>query len=236
MKRTVVIVDDHGLFREGLQALLSRDVNLAVVGQGATSEDALALVAEHTPDVLLLDVEIPGTPAATTVRTLRRNHPRTAIVILTMHADRILAGQLADAGAQHYLVKTTSSANLLKVVRTAIASPELAQELSRAHCHGGQILSHRELEVLRMVSLAYSNKEIGRQLSLVEGTVKRHVSNIFAKLDATCRMDAVRRAANLGLLNSRVAEVSTLGHDRLPAARMERQAGATERGDQRKPA
>lgn len=200
MTRSVVIVDDHGLFREGLQALVSRDPSLVVVGQGASSDEALSLVARYTPDVLLLDVEIPGDHAATTVRAIRRRHPKIVIVILTMHADRILAAQLIDAGASHYLVKTVSSTELLKVVRTAVVAPGSGRR-ARPACGPDRILSARELEVLRMVSLAYSNNEIARQLSLVEGTVKRHVSNIFEKLNATSRMDAVRRAISLGLLN-----------------------------------
>jgi len=205
--RSVVIVDDHGLFREGLHSILARDGALNVVGQGATSAEATALVARLRPDVLLLDVEIPGAPAETTVRWVKRMHPDTAIVILTMHADRILEGQLRAAGAAHYLQKNVASADLLAVVKTvqagpaghpaAVAAPEReapAPNLS------APILSVRELEVLRMVALAYSNREIGLQLSLAEGTVKRHVSNIFVKLAATSRMGAVRRAVTLGLL------------------------------------
>ena len=201
MTRAVVIVDDHGLFREGLQALVSRDPRLTVVGQGSSSADALSLAAAHEPDVLLLDVEIPGTPAAVTVRTIRHRHPQTAVVILTMHADRILSGQLLGAGASRYLVKTVSSADLLEAVLTVCPAPGADRDPVPLKSDRGKILTDRELEVLRMVSLAYSNKEIAWRLSIVEGTVKRHISNIFERLDAASRMDAVRRATSLGLLN-----------------------------------
>lgn len=195
--RTVVIIDDHGLFREGLHSILARDGALDVVGEGATSADATALVATLRPDVLLLDVEIPGAPAETTVRWVTRMHPGTAIVILTMHADRILEAQLKAAGAARYLQKTVASADLLSVMRTVQAARPVADATTES---SALILTSRELEVLRMVALAYSNREIGLQLSLAEGTVKRHVSNIFTKLDATSRMGAVRHAVTLGLL------------------------------------
>ncbi|POH64325.1 two-component system response regulator [Cryobacterium zongtaii] len=195
--RTVVIIDDHGLFREGLHSILARDGALNVVGEGATSADATELVATLRPDVLLLDVEIPGAPAETTVRWVTRMHPGTAIVILTMHADRILEAQLKAAGAARYLQKTVASRDLLSVVRTVQAARPVADPTTES---AALILTSRELEVLRMVALAYSNREVGLQLSLAEGTVKRHVSNIFTKLDATSRMGAVRRAVTLGLL------------------------------------
>jgi len=197
--RSVVIIDDHGLFREGLHSILARDGALSVVGQGATSAEATALVDRLRPDVLLLDVEIPGAPAETTVRWVKRMHPGTAVVILTMHADRILETQLRAAGAAHYLQKTVASAALLAVVRTVQAEGPAAVAVPEREA-AAPILSVRELEVLRMVALAYSNREIGQQLSLAEGTVKRHVSNIFVKLAATSRMGAVRRAVTLGLL------------------------------------
>ncbi|POH67878.1 MULTISPECIES: response regulator transcription factor [Cryobacterium] len=195
--RTVVIIDDHGLFREGLHSILARDGALNVVGEGATSADATELVATLRPDVLLLDVEIPGAPAETTVRWVTRMHPGTAIVILTMHADRILEAQLKAAGAARYLQKTVASRDLLSVVRTVQAARPVADPTTES---AALILTSRELEVLRMVALAYSNREVGLQLSLAEGTVKRHVSNIFTKLDVTSRMGAVRRAVTLGLL------------------------------------
>jgi DNA-binding NarL/FixJ family response regulator len=195
-RRSVVIIDDHGLFREGLHSILARDAALSVVGQGSTSADATALVAELSPDVLLLDVEIPGAPAETTVRWVRRMHPGTATVILTMHTDRILEAQLRAAGAAGYLQKTVASVDLLAVVRSVAATTrESAAPIATA-----PILTTRELEVLRMIALAYSNREVGLQLSLAEGTVKRHLSNIFTKLDVTSRMGAVRRAVTLGLL------------------------------------
>lgn len=198
--RSVVIIDDHGLFREGLRSILTRDPALRVIGEGATSNDVRSLVAELHPDVLLLDVDIPGAPAGTTVRWVRRTHPDTAVVILTMHADRVLEAQLRADGATDYLQKTAASIDLLHAVKTAqpLTLDALAAEVSDHE--SSPLLTARELEVLRLVALAFSNREVGLQLTLTEGTVKRHVSNIFTKLEATSRMGAVRRAATLGLL------------------------------------
>jgi len=197
--RSVVIVDDHRLFREGLHGILSRDATLNVVGEGDSSASARSLVADLRPDVLLLDVEMPGLPAESTVRWVRRTHPDTAVVILTMHVDRILEGRLRAAGAAHYLQKTIASADLLAVVRTVRPWELVPVGSESSEPAASPLLTARESEVLRLVALAYSNREIGLQLVLAEGTVKRHVSNIFVKLDATSRMGAVRRATALGL-------------------------------------
>lgn len=197
--RSVVIVDDHGLFREGLHGILGKDPTLSVVGEGANSEDARTLVADLRPDVLLLDVEMPGHPAESTVRWVTRMYPDTATVILTMHVDRILEGILRAAGAAHYLQKTVASSELLEVVRTVRPQVSSTSVSAVTEQEQGPLLTSRECEVLHLVALAYSNREIGTLLVLAEGTVKRHVSNIFVKLEVTSRMGAVRRATTLGL-------------------------------------
>ena len=200
--RTVVIIDDHSLFREGIEAILRADVSLRVLAQGASSQDALELVALHRPEVLLLDVEIPGEPAESTVRSVRRSFPEVAIVILTMHSDKVLEGQLLRAGAAQFVSKGVDSSTLIEIVKAVSASdlqrirPNRAFEELDPKC----ILTLRELEVLRMISQACSNRDISQQLHIAEGTVKRHTTNMYVKLDATSRIDAIRRATRLGLL------------------------------------
>lgn len=196
--RTVALIDDHSVFRQGIRALI--EGRFRIVGEGATSDDALRLVEAVAPDVLLLDVEIPGSPAEQTVSRLRRHHPGTAIVILTMHSDAVLERQLLRAGAAAFVTKTVDSEHLISVIARATPPADDGAGDSPDVEHAGAILTVREQEVLRMIAQAYSNRDIATTLSIAEGTVKRHTTNMYEKLGATSRIDAVRKAARLGLL------------------------------------
>lgn len=200
-RRSIVIIDDHSLFRQGIRALLESAFD--IVGEGGTSYDALRLVADSAPDVLLLDVELPGIPAEQTITRIRREHPEVAVVVLTMHNDVALERQLLRAGASHYVTKKVSGEDLSMIVsgaRPAPATPHPAGD--DVDAGGNAILTSRELEVLRMIAQAYTNRDISMQLHIAEGTVKRHTTNMYLKLGATSRIDAVRKAARLGLLDA----------------------------------
>ncbi len=201
---TLVIVDDHDLFREGVAAILRHDPRIAVVGEGSSTGDALELTASLDPDVLLLDVELPGGPARATVARLHRSMPRTRIVMLTMHRDTVLRDELLAGGAFLYLTKTTPSADLvLAVLRAGAAARGRQDDPTRSVPPGrrrGSLLSTREEEVLHHLAQARSNRDIAAAMSIAEGTVKRHTSSIYAKLGAKSRMDAVRKAELLGIL------------------------------------
>jgi len=197
--RTLVLIDDHSLFRQGLRGIL--EGSFTIVGEGGTSDDALRIVAETTPDVLLLDVEIPGIPAEQTITRIRRMHPDVAIVVLTMHSDAALERQLIRAGASHFVTKTVSGEKLAAIITQA--RPSLSRTESRCDDHAAtqSMLTARELEVLRMIAQAYTNRDISTLLHIAEGTVKRHTTNMYLKLGATSRIDAVRKAVRLGLLD-----------------------------------
>jgi DNA-binding NarL/FixJ family response regulator len=197
--RTVVLIDDHSVFRQGIRALI--EGRFHIVGEGGTSEDAWQLVGLHAPEVLLLDVEIPGIPAEQTVSRLRRHHPETAIVILTMHSDAVLERQLLRAGAAEFVTKNVDSEQLIAVISRATAPLGEPGDIAADDEIGATILTVREQEVLRMIAQAYSNRDIATMLSIAEGTVKRHTTNMYEKLGATSRIDAVRKAARLGLLS-----------------------------------
>ncbi|RDV44885.1 DNA-binding response regulator [Leifsonia sp. ku-ls] len=198
MSRTVLLADDHLLFRQGVRSLIEDD--FVVLGEAANGDEAVTLAQALTPDVLLLDVEMPGPTAEQTINRVRRVSPDTAIVILTMHTDAVLERQLLRAGASHFVSKTIDRASLQKVVREAVAGTPNAQLTQSARsARSEDILTARELEVLRMVAQAYTNRDISRRLSIAEGTVKRHTTNIYVKLGATSRIDAVRKAARLDL-------------------------------------
>jgi len=182
---------------------LSTDPTLCVVAQGGSSSEAMDLVTRHQPDVLLLDVEIPGESAESTVRWMRRTFPAISVIILTMHGDRVLESQLLRAGAAKFVSKTVESSTLIEIVkRVSKSTPQLPlQSGTPESIDRLRILTIRELEVLRMIAQAYTNRDISRHLHIAEGTVKRHTTNMYVKLDATSRIDAIRKAARLGLLS-----------------------------------
>jgi len=200
-RRSIVIIDDHSLFRQGIRALLESAFD--IVGEGGTSYDALRLVAETSPDVLLLDVELPGIPAEQTITRVRRDHPEVAIVVLTMHNDVALERQLLRAGASHYVTKKVNGDDLSMIVSGATPAPATTRPAAPdTEAAAPTILTSRELDVLRMIAQAYTNRDISVQLHIAEGTVKRHTTNMYVKLGATSRIDAVRKAARLGLLDA----------------------------------
>jgi DNA-binding NarL/FixJ family response regulator len=209
----VVLVDDHRLFRESLGALLGVHEGIEVVAEGTNGEDAVRLARQHLPDVVLLDVEMPGQSVLTSLVEIRSASPATRIVVLTMHENTTLARQLLLRGASAYLIKTIGHHELVAAIR---ASAEREQDmvtlsvsrggLAGLAASGAPVLSDRELEVLTLVSRAHSNSSIAQELRISEGTVKRHLSNINNKLGSTSRLDAVRRATRARLLAPALGE------------------------------
>jgi DNA-binding NarL/FixJ family response regulator len=205
----VAIADDHELFREGIVAIFQQDSRLHVVAQASNGDAALAVAIKEDPDIMLLDVEMPGPPVMATVRRLRRMAPRSRIVILTMHRDTVLRSELHRAGVSAFLTKSVPSADLRTALHRVADAPDGADvAVDPAHRHNAteakSLISRREHEVLRLIAQAYSNAEIAAVMSITEGTVKRHTSNLYAKLGAASRMDAVHKATRVGLLDTGV--------------------------------
>jgi DNA-binding NarL/FixJ family response regulator len=204
---SVVLVDDHALFREGVAELLASDQAFRVVAQGANSAEALALVGKHHPDVVLVDVEMPGPGARATVTMLRQEHPDTRVIMLTMHTKPELVRELLDQGASAFLAKTITRLELIAAVRSVATSlGNVLLSVPRRTINQldtpptTAALSTREREVLQLAERAMSNAQIGKQLCITEGTVKRHLTNIYAKLGAISRVDAIRKATTAGLI------------------------------------
>ncbi len=196
----VVLIDDHTMFLQGLRSLLEHDERVTIVGTGSSSDDAERLVTQLVPDFLLLDVEIPGRPALSTVRKLVRTNSSTRIIIVTVYRDRALQRQLLHAGAHAFVTKSAGISSLLRAM-FALASSD-ARQTEAISESDPQLLTARESEILRLVSQARSNREIADALSIAEGTVKRHTSNVYTKLGTRSRVDAIQRAVRLGLLDS----------------------------------
>ncbi|MFJ7289586.1 response regulator [Curtobacterium sp. NPDC098951] len=193
----VALVDDHHLFREGLAAILGARPQIRVVTHGARPSDVLDSVEAAAVDVLLLDVELDGPPARTTIASLRRTRPDIAIVVLTMHRDAVLRRTLLAAGAADFVTKTTPSGELVdRIVRAAAG-----RSSARPTPPTDPLLSDRELEVLRLVMRAHTNAEIAADLGIAVGTVKRHIYNVFRKLEVGSRVAAITAARRLGLVD-----------------------------------
>jgi DNA-binding NarL/FixJ family response regulator len=203
---TIVIVDDHAILREGLREILEAQDGMVVAGEAGDSASAIALVADKRPDVVLLDVEIPGADATTTVSRIRALSPSSKVIILSMYdGPRLLRGLLA-IGVRGYLLKSVRRPELLAAIRTAHRDPgrvvlDVSREsLARAQDPAFDPLSAREREVIELTARALSNAQIAARLGLTEATVKRHLRNIFGKLDAVSRIDAVNKAAAASLI------------------------------------
>jgi DNA-binding NarL/FixJ family response regulator len=199
---SVVLVDDHVMVRDWLCEILDAQCDLVVVGEAGDSEAAVAAVERHRPDVVLLDVQIPGDDVTVTVRRIQDVAPSTAIIILSMYDGPGLLRELLALDICGFLLKSATRQELLAAIRNACLAdaPVLlaVSRLSLSEVHAQprpkSTLSRREREVLRLAGQAMSNAQIAGSLCMSEATVKRHMRNIFHKLGAVSRIDAVNKA------------------------------------------
>jgi DNA-binding NarL/FixJ family response regulator len=198
---TVLLVDDHALVREGLREILETQPDIKVVGEAQDSVTTIALAAETQPDIVLLDVEIPGGEVTTTVSQIRNRSPASRVIILSMYEGPQLVRALLAAGIRGYLLKSIHWQELVVAIRAIRADDDrIVLGVSRESLGSVRpepargALSARELEVLDLVAQALSNGQIASRLQLTEATVKRHLRNIFVKLGAVSRLDAVNKA------------------------------------------
>ena len=199
----VGIVDDHPVVRDGLAAILGLQPDIKVVGEAATGREACALFDRQRPDVLLLDLKMPGMDGLEVVQTLCAAHPEARIVILTTYGGDEDIFRSLKAGARGYLLKDAPRQQILEAIRTVHAGGRYlpAAIVSKVAEHALRPeLTGREREVLQHMARGESNKEIGAALFVSEGTVKTHVKSILAKLDASSRTEAVTIATRRGII------------------------------------
>ena len=204
----VAVADDHPVVREGLLAMLETQPDFAVVGEAGTGPEALALIASADPDVLLLDLELPGLDGVGVLRRLESDGARTRVIVFTVFDtdDRIIAA--LEAGAAGYLLKGTPRAELFAAVRTVARGGSLLAPVAtsavlrrvRGESTPSPTLTPREHAVLEHLARGLGNKQIAAALGISERTVKFHVSSVFTKLGATTRTEAVTRAVQSGLI------------------------------------
>jgi DNA-binding NarL/FixJ family response regulator len=181
-----------------------------VIWQAEDGDGAVALAAEERPDVVLLDVEMPGPGAEETTRRILRASPRSRVVVLTMHDEASLVRGLLGSGAHAYMIKSATRQELLAAVDALDRSDgdravlSVSREtLARLEGREKRLLFARELEVLSLAAVAMSNGQIASRLFISEGTVKRHLTNVYAKLGVASRVEAVNEAVAAGLVASR---------------------------------
>jgi two-component system, NarL family, nitrate/nitrite response regulator NarL len=205
----IVVIDDHTLFRRGITALLSRVPGFAVVGEAADGFDGIRAVAEHRPDVVLLDLHMPGISGIDAMQAILKEAPGSHIVMLTVSEEAEDLMLALRAGALGYLLKNIESDFLVESVRRAadgesVMSPEMTAKLMRgvragATAQAQPALSPREREILAYLARGASNKEIARDLDVAESTVKIHVQHILRKLELTSRVQAAVWAVEHGI-------------------------------------
>jgi DNA-binding NarL/FixJ family response regulator len=203
---TVLLVDDHPVVREGLRGMLQAEPDLTVIGEAGSGAEAVALVPVKQPDVVLMDLRMPGLDGVGATRQILQAVPRARVVVLTTYETDTDILRAVDAGACGYLLKDASRTDLAHAVRAAargetVLAPSVAGRLvHRMRNPPAQPLSPREVEVLRLVATGATNADIGRALHISEATVKTHLLRVFGKLDVSDRTAAVTTAMRHGLL------------------------------------
>ena len=192
---TVLLVDDHTLVREGLQRLLEQTNEIQVAAVAAHGEAAIALDAVHQPDVVLMDVSMPGLSGIETTREICRQRPSASVVMLTASTDRSLVLNALDAGAVGYLAKDADPSSLVNGIRAAAngdapIDPRAARALLDRRVRNTPSLTTREHEVLALIAEGLANKAIASRLGISEKTVKSHLTRIFSELQVTDRTQA----------------------------------------------
>ena len=212
----ILVADDHAPFRDGLRALLETVPDAEVVGEATTGDEAIALAASLQPDVILMDVKMPGLNGIEATRHILSTSPHISILVVTMFEDDDSVFAALRAGARGYLLKGALKAEMLRAIRAvhsgeAIFGPAIARRLIQyfatrtcdcSPTSASQVfpdLTEREREVLNLIAQHRTNPEIATYLSLSQKTVRNHVSNIFSKLQVVDRAEAIIRAREAGL-------------------------------------
>lgn len=212
----VLIADDHPLVRLGIRQYLESADDIVVLGEAADGNQAVALVEKHKPDVLLLDINMPGMTGIEVTQCLKDTHPNVRILILTAYDDDPYVFSLLQAGANGYLIKNCEIDELQRAVRSVyigktVLSPTVADKIVSQIRRNSPIqqtvqnsideLTSRELEILRLAARGFTNKAIGQEMGISDRTAQGHLANIYAKLSVASRTEAVTEAMKRGLIS-----------------------------------
>jgi DNA-binding NarL/FixJ family response regulator len=211
----VVIADDHGILREGIRALLANTPDVEVIGEAADGKAAVELCKKLDPDVILMDIAMPGLGGLEATLVLRKEHPRTKILVLTQYEDREYIRRFLNAGVSGFVLKKAAGSGLAESIRAVqrgglVLDPEVAREAmdaSKPQPKGAsdpyETLTDREKEILKLVAEGHSNKEVAEMLGISVKTAMSHREHVMNKLDLHNRTDLVRFALEKGVLPNR---------------------------------
>jgi two-component system response regulator NreC len=208
----IFIVDDHCVLRAGLRALLSGEANLEVVGEAADGEEAIRLVPQIKPDIVLMDITLPGMNGLETAKKILEQLPDVRVLMLTVHKDHSLAREALNFGVSGYILKQAAESELINAIQ-AIAhgglyiDPFITRPLLQQQSQDPPLttfpesITPREVEVLKLIARGYTNRQIAEKLYISVRTVESHRENIMDKLDLTSRVELVRYAHMHGLID-----------------------------------
>jgi DNA-binding NarL/FixJ family response regulator len=218
-KIRVLIVDDHPVVLEGLHTMLSGDRNIEILGEAGDGAEAVKMVEDKEPNVVLMDIRMPNMDGVQATRRIKQQSPATAVIVLTMYDTDVYVVDAVRAGASGYLLKDSprelvldtiravnSGASLIKTSLLTEAISSLVQSQKGHHAEvvspeaSVEHLTAREREVLKLAALGYSNKEIAKELNITQDTVKKHMQSILGKLHASSRIHAVIQASRAGII------------------------------------
>jgi DNA-binding NarL/FixJ family response regulator len=205
-KKRIFLIEDHTLFREGLKRMITEEPELAICGEAANAREAMDYLERSKPDLVLLDISLPGTDGLELVKSLRAQHSTLLMMVLSMHAEELYAERVLRAGAKGYIMKQVSARELIGAIRTVLKgeiylSPQLSTKLLRSIVaqkgearNELQQLSDRELEIFRLLGRGFTTGEIARSLSISVKTVESHRGNIRQKLKLGTGAELLRLA------------------------------------------
>lgn len=219
---TVLLVDDHTIVRQGLRALLLSEGDVSIVAEAQTGREAVELVAQHNPRIVIMDLAMPRLNGAEATRQILKTAPSTKVIVLSTYGDDEHVQQALGAGAAAYLLKQTAAEDVVQAIRevlngNAYFSPAIAKRLREQACQdkgdGQQLartdveLTQREAEVLQLIAEGYANKQIAAELNLSVKTVEKHRQQVMQKLGIHNIAGLVRHAAAKGIIEANLAGV-----------------------------
>jgi DNA-binding NarL/FixJ family response regulator len=202
-KITIVLADDHPMLREGLAAVIANEPDMELIGQASNGREAVEQYHSLQPDIMLVDLQMPELDGIQAVQQIRQVHPSARIIVLTTYAGDVLAHRALAAGARAYVLKGSLRKDLIDTIRAVArglkrVDPDIAATMAQ---HTGEdLLTEREIAVLKLAALGNSNKETAVRLSITEQTVKGHMASVLRKLSAKDRTHAVTIALTRGII------------------------------------
>ncbi len=199
----ILSVDDHALLRKGISALVNGEADMKLIAEASNGQEAIEAYRQHRPDVVLMDIQMPGMNGTEAIDRIRSEFPEARIIVLTTYTGDAQVMRALKAGARAYILKGHVHKELLETIRVVRAGhkripPDIAEQLAE-HAADDE-LTQREIDVLRLIAAGNSNKLIADQLSIGESTVKSHVTNILSKLGANDRAHAVTIGLKRGII------------------------------------